>query len=182
MTTNSYQPGPLRHAEVTRSGDRWALVFTRDFPQPPAAVWAALTDPDELRQWAPYTADRPLTATGPVTLIAIDDGEEREMPGEITAADPPALLEFTWDTDVLRWELTAAGDGTRLRLTHRLTDRATSPMVAAGWHVCLDVVELLLAGTPVGPITGPAALEHGWAELSARYAEQLGFEPPDAPR
>ncbi|WP_067650013.1 SRPBCC family protein [Nocardia harenae] len=178
MTTNSYEPGPIRKAEVTRSGDRWALIFTRDFPQPPAAVWAALTDPDELRQWSPYTADRPLTATGPVTLIAIDDAEERALPGEITAADPPALLEFTWDTDVLRWELTETPDGTRLRLTHHLTDPASSDMAAAGWHICLDVVELLLAGTPVGPVTGPDALDHGWTELRARYAEQLGLGTP----
>ncbi|MFC8045452.1 SRPBCC family protein [Nocardia sp. NPDC057353] len=175
---NAYEPGPIRPAEVTRSGDRWALIFTRDFPQPPAAVWAALTEPDELRQWAPYTADRPLTATGPVTLIAIDDAEERELPGEITAAEPPVLLEFTWETDVLRWELSAEAGGTRLRLTHRMDDRASSGMVAAGWHVCLDVVELLLSGTPVGPITGQQALDHGWTELQARYAEQLGLEPP----
>lgn len=178
MTPNPYRPGPIRRAEITRDGDRWALLFTRDFPQPPAAVWAALTDPDELRQWAPYTADRPLTATGPVTLIAIDDAEERELPGAITAAEPPALLEFTWDTDVLRWELTPEGGGTRLRLTHRMDDAATADMMAAGWHVCLDVVELLLAGAPVGPITGQAALDHDWSELRARYAEQLGLEQP----
>lgn len=181
MSATEHRPDALPPVELAHSGDGWALIFTRDFPQRPGSVWAALTDPDELRRWAPYTADRPLTEPGPVTLLAIDGAEQEEMPGRVTRAEPPALLEFTWGEDTLRWELTGTGTGTRLRLTHRLSERATAGMMAAGWHQCLDVVDSLLAGTPVGPITGSAALDHGWSDLNARYSERLGLEVMEPP-
>jgi hypothetical protein len=47
------------------------------------------------------------------------------------------------------------------------------PKVAAGWHLCFDVLEHLLDGDPVGPIRGRAAMEHGWQDLHDMYAEQL---------
>ena len=44
---------------------------------------------------------------------------------------------------------------------------------AAGWHLCLEVLERLLAGDPVPPVRGRDALEHGWTALHDRYAGQL---------
>ncbi|WP_067470746.1 SRPBCC family protein [Nocardia amamiensis] len=181
MTTRRYQPSPLQQVDLLGDGDHWSLVFTRDFPQTRDAVWTALTNPDELREWAPYTADRPLTTPGPVTLIMMDGDTRQELPGEIAVADQPTLLEFTWGTDVLRWELTDNTFGTRLRLTHQLSDRAMAAMMAAGWHMCLDVAALLLAGTPIGPIVGEEAMNHGWSDLNKQYAERLNVEPIDPP-
>ena len=52
-------------------------------------------------------------------------------------------------------------------------------MGAAGWHVCLDVLERLLDGEPMGRIVGPDAMKFdGWQRLYAEYAKQLGVEPP----
>ncbi|MQY29097.1 SRPBCC family protein [Nocardia aurantia] len=181
MTTRPYHPSPLQHVELVEEGGRWSLVFTRDFPHDRETVWAALTEPDELREWAPYTADRSLGATGPVTLVMSDGPHRQELPGEVGIADRPELLEFTWGTDVLRWELTEYGAGTRLRLTHHLPDRAVAGMMAAGWHLCLDVAATLLDGTPIGPIVGAAAMDHGWPELNEQYSRRLGVETRQPP-
>ncbi|MBB5918207.1 uncharacterized protein YndB with AHSA1/START domain [Nocardia transvalensis] len=181
MTTDRYTPTALQGAELVDDNGAWSLVFTRAFPQDREAVWSALTEPDELREWAPYTADRSLAAPGPVVLVMIDGDERQELPGEVVTADRPSLLEFTWGTDLLRWELSAHEGGTLLRLTHRLPEREQAAMVAAGWHICLDVAAELLAGSPVGPIVGAAALDHGWRDLNRQYAARLDvpvIEPP----
>ncbi|MEU7629668.1 SRPBCC family protein [Nocardia sp. NPDC049220] len=181
MTTRHYHPSPLRPVEIVSDGTRFALVFTREFPHRPESVWSALTDPDELRHWAPYTADRPLHTPGPVTLIMTDSHTRTELHGQVTVAEPPALLEFTWGADLLRWDLSPHGAATTLRLTHWLADRAMAAMMAAGWHICLDVAAELLAGSPIGPIVGAEAMNHGWAELNKQYSDRLGIEAIDPP-
>ena len=162
------------YAESTPQG--WVLVVARDLRHPPAAVWAALTEPDQLLAWAPFTAGRDLGATGAATLTMIDgvDGERMDLPATVTRAEPPTLLEYTWGTDELRWELAAIGAGTRLTLRHRVGSRADLARAAAGWHLCLDVLDRLLGGDPVAPIRGRDALDQGWTELHDRSAVRLG--------
>jgi len=84
------------------------------------------------------------------------------------------LLEYTWGEDVLRWELEAIATGTRLALRHTLSDRSWASKVAAGWHICLDVADHLLAGAPVGRIVAEEAFEYDWARLAREYGERLG--------
>jgi uncharacterized protein YndB with AHSA1/START domain len=162
------------YAESTPGG--WVLVVTRDLRHPPAAVWAALTEPEQLAAWAPFTAGGDLGGTGEATLTMIDgvDGDRVDLPATVTRAEPPTLLEYTWGSDDLRWELAAAGAGTRLTLRHRVGSREDVARAAAGWHLCFDVLDRLLAGDPVPPIRGQDALEHGWTALHDRYAAQLG--------
>ena len=95
------------------------------------------------------------------------------MPAEVRRAEPPVLLEYTWGDDLLRWELEPAGDGTRLTLRHTVADPDVAQF-AAGWHICLDRMELRLAGEDVHAIRGDEAREHGWEELRDAYAERLG--------
>jgi len=179
MTT--YEPGPLAETNVEEAGGgRWTLIFLRDFPHPVAKVWQALTSPDELVEWAPYTADRDLGVTGAAVLTMIDGGNRVDIPIDVTAVDPPRILEYTWDSDLLRWELAPTASGTRLTLRHTMRDRSWLPKVTAGWHICLDVADLLLAGTPVGPIRGEAARAHGWEDLRDAYGAKLGIPPDDA--
>jgi len=48
-------------------------------------------------------------------------------------------------------------------------------MGAAGWHICFDVLDHLLSGTPIGRIVGPEAMKFGgWQRLNAEYAQQFG--------
>ncbi|MEU1724935.1 SRPBCC domain-containing protein [Nonomuraea sp. NPDC005692] len=95
------------------------------------------------------------------------------MAAEVVRVRPPELLEHTFGTDLLRWELAATGGGTRLTLRHTVLDRDLLPQAAAGWHICLDVAERLLEGRPIPPIRGAAAVDFGWPELNDRYAREL---------
>ncbi|MBB4762246.1 SRPBCC family protein [Amorphoplanes digitatis] len=173
MEKGSFDSGPPGGARVVADGDLWTLIFVRDLRHPPAEVWAALTDPDRLDRWAPFSAARDLSVTGDTTLAMVDGPERTPVPATVLRAEPPALLEYTWGGDLLRWELAGTAEGTRLTLRHRFAPRDEAPMYAAGWHLCAAVLARLLAGDPVGVIRGRDAAAHGWAELRAGYAEQL---------
>ena len=83
----------------------------------------------------------------------------------------------------MRWELEALGAGTRLTLWHSI-DRRFISWGAAGWHICFDVLDRLLNGTPIGRVAGGEAMKsEGWQRLNAEYAKQFGIETPKgAPR
>jgi hypothetical protein len=48
----------------------------------------------------------------------------------------------------------AVDGGARLTLWTNIGHRFIS-MGAAGWHICFDVLDRLLSGTPIGRIVGP---------------------------
>jgi len=98
---------------------------------------------------------------------------------KVTRADAPKLLEYGWGDNDMRWELEAHGGGTRLTLWTSI-DRRFISMGAAGWHICFDVLERLLAGQPIGRIVGPETMKFdGWQRLNAEYAKQFGVETPN---
>lgn len=176
-----YRPGPLQSVTLTPDGKRWQLTFTRTFPHARHSVWNALTEPNEQLQWAPYVSDRSLTTPGPATLIMTDGTDRMEFDGTVGVADAPSLLEHAWGTDVLRWQLAETAAGTTLTLIQTVSERGSVAANAAGWHICLDVAERLLARDPVGRIVGADALDHGWRELNVHYADLLGVEPTEPP-
>lgn len=173
----SFDPGPLAEVSYRHEDDRWTLVFVRALRHLPEAVWAALTDPEQIAGWAPYVADRDLARPGAATLTMIDGDTAEELPAEVTRAEPPSLLEYTWGTDVLRWELAPTGSGTELTLRHTVGDAGMLSKAAAGWHLCLVVADHLLDDDPIEPIRGQAAMDYGWRELDEAYAARL-----DVPR
>jgi uncharacterized protein YndB with AHSA1/START domain len=181
MSPSTFDPGPLAEVESHPDGDRWTLVFVRALRHPPQTVWAALTDPAQLGAWAPYAADRDLGRLGDATLTMLDGETAEELQARVTRVEPPTVLEYTWGSDLLRWELTPIEAGTRLTLRHTLADRTWVPKVAAGWHLCLVVAEHLLDGDPIGPIRGEDARNYGWEELSDAYAERLAIEESGRP-
>jgi uncharacterized protein YndB with AHSA1/START domain len=179
MDRNSFEAGPLAEVDCQASDDRWTLVFVRDLRHPPEKVWAALTEPDQLRQWSPFTADRDLDRTGDATLTMIDGDASQDLPASVRRADRPTLLEYTWGADLLRWELAPSDGGTRLTLRHTVEDRDMAPKVAAGWHLCLVVAEHLLDGQPIGPIRGEDARNYGWEQLHDAYGQKLAIPRAD---
>ena len=105
--------------------------------------------------------------------------ERLEFPPQVAAT--PAVLEYSWGGNDLRWELEPLGSGTRLTLWHNI-DRRFISWGAAGWHICFDVLDRLLAGEPIGRIVGPEAMKFGgWQRLNAEYAKQFGVETPGWP-
>jgi uncharacterized protein YndB with AHSA1/START domain len=177
MSKATFEPGPISPVDCQRADDRWTLVLVRDLAHPPERVWAALTQPDQLTKWSPYTSDRDLSSTGDavLTMIAADGAGEQEIPVQVNRVEPPTLLEHTWGTDLLRWELTPTSAGTRLVLHHTVSEQELMPKMAAGWHLCLVVAEHLLDGQPIAPIRADDAKNYGWVELRDAYAKELGI-------
>ncbi len=182
---DKYKPGPAAGAEVRKDGEKWTLILVRDLRHPPAMVWQALTDPTQLREWAPFDADRSLASVGPVKLSTVGTPTPQNSETRVTRADAAKLLEFQWGGNDLRWHLESFGDGTRLTLWHNI-DRGFISMGAAGWHICLDVLDRLLAAEPHGRIVGGEAMKIDWPRLNTEYAKQFGVEapgwPPKVPR
>jgi uncharacterized protein YndB with AHSA1/START domain len=175
----SYTPGAAAGAQIEKDGDKWTLVLVRDLSHPPARVWSALTDPEQLREWAPFDADRSLGAVGTAKLTTVGAPTPMVTESQIKRADAEEALELNWGGQDLRWELEPiGGGGTRLRLWHNI-DRRFIAMGAAGWHVCFDVLGRLLAGQPIGRLVGPPVMKlEGWQRLHAEYAKQFGVELP----
>ena len=178
----AYVPGPARDARIHKDGEKWTLVLVRELRHSPDKVWQALTDPAHLREWAPFDADGSLaTAGATVKLTAVGAPTLQVAETRVTRADAPRLLEYNWGGQDLRWELEATGGGTRLTLWHNI-DRRFIAMGAAGWHVCLDVLDHLIGGTPLGRIVGADAIKFaGWERLHAEYAKQFGVVTPGWP-
>jgi len=179
MTTREqYMPGPATMARIQdRSGDKWMLVLVRELHHSPDKVWTALTDPQHLREWAPYDADRSLGSAGvTVQLTTVGAPSPQVTATKIARAEAPKLLEFAWGGGTLRWELEPVGAGTRLTLWANI-DRNWVSMGAAGWHICLDVLDHLLSGDPIGRFAGIETMKfEGWKRLNAEYAEQFGLK------
>jgi uncharacterized protein YndB with AHSA1/START domain len=175
---DQYTPGPVS-AEVQKNGEHWTLVLVRELRHSPEQVWQALTDPAQLREWAPFDADGNLGVKGnTVKLTTVGAPSPHVTETTVTRADAPNVLEYTWGGFDMRWTLEPVNAGTRLTLWTSI-DRRFISMGAAGWHLCLDVLDRLLSGDPLGRIVGPDAMKlEGWQRLNADYAKQFGVEPP----
>jgi hypothetical protein len=169
-----YTPGPASGAQVKKDGDNWTLILVRELTHSPEKVWQALTDPAHLREWAPFVTDGNLGTVGTVNLTWV--GNPKPLATRVTRADAPRMLEY----GDMRWELETVGSGTRLTLWHSI-DRRFISWGAAGWHICFEVLDHLLSGTPTGRIVGPVAMKSaGWQRLVAEYAKQFGMETPNS--
>jgi uncharacterized protein YndB with AHSA1/START domain len=176
---DQYTPGPAAGAQIRKAGEHWTLVLVRELRHSPENVWQALTDPAQLREWAPFDADRNLGSTGAsVKLTTVGAPSPLVTETTVARADAPKLLEYNWGGQDIRWELEPIAGGTRLTLWHNI-DRRFISMGAAGWHICFDVLDHLLRGTPIGRTVGPDAMKFGgWQRLNAEYAKQFGVETP----
>jgi uncharacterized protein YndB with AHSA1/START domain len=177
-----YTPGPASGAQVRKDGEKWTLILVRELRHSPEKVWQALTDPAHLREWAPFDADGSLGTVGAtVKLTTVGAPAPHVTETTVTRADALKALEYNWGGFDMRWELEALGGGTRLTLWTNIGRRYIA-MGAAGWHICFDVLERLLAGQPIGRIVGPEAMKFGgWQRLNAEYAKQFGIETPNWP-
>jgi uncharacterized protein YndB with AHSA1/START domain len=163
---------------VVREDDRVGVRFERWLAHPPQKVWRALTESEQLRHWLPCDLVGERRAGASLELPFWPAHIERygiegpPLTGEIRVWEPPEVFEWTWDTDVLRWELRPTDAGTHLVFTTWLgdTDPTSVANAAAGYHVCLQQLqELVDTGTvaqslidrPVGP------WEHRYAVAAA---------------
>lgn len=118
---------------------RAELRFERRFAHQRDKVWRALTSTAELRSWFVEILDydRSTLEFAPGAALAfVADGFPAGH-GKVLACDPPALLEYTWDDETLRWELTETTDGCLLVFTNIVADGATAAAVDGGWDLGL---------------------------------------------
>ena len=165
---DQYAPGPASEARVRKNGDKWTLILVRDLRHPPGMVWAALTDQEQVREWAPFDVTGDLESAGS-TVSLTWRGTGNTSVVNVTRVEAPHVLEF----GDIRWELEPIGGGTRLTLWH-VIDRRYISWGAAGWHICFDVLDRMLAGNPISRIAGADAMKlEGWKRLTAEYQKQF---------
>ncbi|HVM16254.1 MAG TPA: SRPBCC domain-containing protein [Gaiellaceae bacterium] len=159
---NATEVGRLRDDE-----ERCAVRFERLYDSTPAELWAALTDPEQLRGWLAHVRSLDLRVGGEVHFQF--DGDE-EVRGEILALEPERVLEYTWtypgeDESVVRFEVVPREQGTLLVLDHRRLGRDAGVGYGAGWHAHLDMLDATLRG-------GAVEFAARFAEVRTPYAEQ----------
>ncbi|MNN66727.1 hypothetical protein D3C81_1823190 [compost metagenome] len=80
-------------------------------------------------------------------VIRFDMGNDSFEEMTILEVKPLSVLEYTWDKDWVRFELSETSDGCQLILIEKLAKITEhTPRDLAGWHVCLDVIAALLDG------------------------------------
>lgn len=158
---------------------RCVLRFERRLGHPPEKVWRALTEPARLATWFPAEVTLDPRVGGavrwnfPGTDIVLRGGE-------VTAYDPPRLLEYRMPTAelpfagagewrTLRFELHADPVGCLLVFTNTFGDRPGAASFAAGWEGCLDALERELGGPPAG---GDGRT---WVDAHEAYVDAFGL-------
>jgi uncharacterized protein YndB with AHSA1/START domain len=147
-----------------------AIRLERHLADPPAVVWRALTEREQLRSWFPcdVIVDGGRWEVGAtITFPFPPEFMDLTLNGEVLEVDEPNVLAFTWGEDTLRFELSPEEDGTRLVLVDELPAGAAARN-AAGWENCLD------------RLAGLEPADDAWQSRFERYAAT--FEPALGPQ
>jgi uncharacterized protein YndB with AHSA1/START domain len=152
--------------EITDTEAR--LRFCRQLAHSPEQVWRAITEPEQLAAWFPNRVEGQWTP-GAKLRFAFESDDLPVLDGEVLAVEPPRLLEYRWGPDVLRFEIQPTGGGCTLTLIHVFDQVGKAARDAAGWHTCLDALELELGGTP-----DRSVLSSRWREVHPGYVEAFG--------
>jgi uncharacterized protein YndB with AHSA1/START domain len=169
-----YEPGPADATLNSAKGEHWTFVLARELRHPPEKVWQALTDPAQLREWAPFDADGNLGIAGSTArLNTVGSPTPHITETTVARAEYPRVLVYKWGDGDIRWELEDYNGGTRLKLWASI-DRRYIAMGAAGWHICLDVLSHYLGSEPLGRMVGMGMLnDPGWQKLNAEYSARF---------
>lgn len=168
-----------RLGEVLRDGDRYGLRYERRLRHAPETVWRALTESASLHHWMPADMVGDLRVGAdlrfpfwPAHVERFGIGpDQATLTGRVLACDPPRLLEYSWDADILRFDLEPVAGGTILVFTTWLgeTDQYPAHGTAAAYHGALDqLAELLDTGTVRVPV-----IDRPLGDLESRYEALL---------
>ncbi len=150
----------------------YTITFERTSKHPPARLWHAITDPQEVSRWMAYPARIDLRVGGDyfVDFSRTDGGE---LDGVIVRLEPDRLLRYAWGMSVVEWTIEPHGDGSRH--VFQQTGLAFRPIpdeegLAAGWHVWLeDLDQFLDTGAPSSDEDG----RRRWVEIGRLYRPLL---------
>jgi uncharacterized protein YndB with AHSA1/START domain len=130
----------MTNATLLTDRPRPAVKLERHIPDPPAVVWRALTEREQLLAWFPSDVIVDGAHWEPGAAISFPFPPEvidMTLTGEVLEVDEPNVLAFTWGEETLRFELAPEGDGTLLVMIDELPASAAARN-AAGWDTCLD--------------------------------------------
>jgi uncharacterized protein YndB with AHSA1/START domain len=144
---------------TTKGTEKLSLEIKRLIKAPRDRVYAAWTDPAQIKKWfgPENVRTRDLIAEARVGgefrwNLTNSEGEEMTMRGEFRELQPGKKIVFTWqwedDEDwenhvsIVTVELDDAGAGTALRLTHeKLPNKESRDGHTRGWNSALDKFE-----------------------------------------
>jgi uncharacterized protein YndB with AHSA1/START domain len=156
--------------ELVQVDGGWQLRFVRTLQHPREKVWRAITEPEHMRAWFPDEMHGERAVGASLHFQSRDMPDAESFDGQMVVFDPPSVMEFTWGTDRLRFELVAnAAGGTVLTLTDTIDELGKAARDGAGWHACLDLLEVSLAGDQ------PAwTAADRWNDVHPGYVERFG--------
>lgn len=160
----------MTDATLLTGGARPAVRLERHLPDPPALVWKALTDREQLRSWFPsdvIVSGGRWEVGAAITFPFPPEVLDMTLHGEVLEVDEPNVLAFTWGEETLRFELSPEAEGTRLVLVDELPASAAARN-AAGWETCLD------------RLAGVETTDEAWQPRFEAYA--AAFEPAVGPQ
>ena len=144
---------------TTKASEKLSLEIKRFINAPRDRVYAAWTDPAQLRQWfgPEKVQTRNLTADARVGGkfrwdLTNSEGEKMTCLGEYRELQPGKKIVFTWQwdddedwenhTSVVTVELSDRDGGTELRLIHeQLPNEQSRDGHSGGWNSALDKLE-----------------------------------------
>ena len=134
--------------------DKTSLQIRRTYKQPVAAVYAAWSDPEQMKHWmgpsddfgeAEVTMD--VRVGGRYRLVMhAPNGETHRVGGVYKEIVPNRKLVYTWAWEstperesLVTVEFAPSGTGTEIVVTHqRFADTETRDKHQQGWNGCLD--------------------------------------------
>lgn len=140
-----------------------SLTLVRRIKAPPARVWAAITQPDQMLKWWGPDAGPTLSVVADVrpggrfsVAFRLLNGDEHNPTGLYQEVVPEERLAFTWDLpdareppSLVTFQLEPFEGGTILTLTHeRLPDAESLASHEAGWNGLLDKLPIFLGVRP----------------------------------
>ena len=151
-------------------------------PASPEAVYDAWLESG--RHGEMTAAKAPPSASGSATAIPLGTATlpakrwSSFRPGASSSAGAPPTSTKSDPDSTIAVDLEPTKSGTRLTLWTKINRRFIA-MGAAGWHICFDVMDHLLAGEPLGRIVGPEGMKlPAFQRLHAEYAKQFGIAIP----
>lgn len=127
------------------------IQLAQSIAYPPAAVWAALTEPALLARWWAAGDVQPQVGH----RFTLDMGAWGQQPCTVLEVEPERLLAYSFGEGTLNttitWRLQPEGTGTRLTLEHSGFDldlplgKMAFQGMSAGWPDVLSRIEPVLA-------------------------------------
>jgi uncharacterized protein YndB with AHSA1/START domain len=174
--------GPLIADDYAVLTDPTTLRIERLLPGPVERVWDYLTQGELRRKWF-AAGDIKAEVGAPFELVWRNDeltdppgqrpagsSPESRMQSRVLEVDPLRKLTIAWGAGAasVSFELETHGSDVLLTVVHRgIPDRASALNFGPGWHVHVEILRSLLAGSTPKPFWDEIA------RLKVEYAERL---------